>query len=238
MRLKLTPGMNRTSHRWQRPATVVCALAFALIGTAAGVPAFGQTATAPIRVVSVIAGIRQNLRVSSYQHSLRVDEHAGRYDFDCSAMASWVLARSAPRALATVGGARPLAADFYRTIARAPSDRPRGGWLRVARVADARPGDVLAWRRPRWFPSHNTGHVAFVVGAPETVAGGVLLRIADASSYNHEDDSRAGATGFGTGIILITTDPVTGEGTGYGWFGRLSGEWIVPTPVAIGRPVS
>ena len=46
------------------------------------------------------------------------------------------------------------------------------------------------------------------------------------------------STGFGTGIILITTDPLTGEGTGYGWFGRLSGEWIVPTPVAIGRPVN
>jgi hypothetical protein len=196
------------------------------------------TTSATARVLSIIDRIRSNLRSSTYRHTLRVNERVGLYDFDCSAMASWILSRSAPRALATVGGGRPLAVDFFRTIVRAPADRPRSGWQRVARVIDARPGDVLAWQRPRWFPSHNTGHVAFVVGDPEPFANGVLLRIADASSYNHEDDSRGGSTGFGTGVILVTTDPATGEGTGYGWFGRGSGEWVVPTPVVIGRPQS
>jgi hypothetical protein len=193
---------------------------------------------AAARVLATIDRIRRNLRSSTYRHTLHVDERAGLYDFDCSAMASWILARSARHALAAVGGVRPLAVDFYRAIARAPLDRPRRGWQRIGRVVDARPGDVLAWRRPRWFPSHNTGHVAFVVGNPEPFANGVLLRIADASSYNHEDDSRAGGTGFGTGVLLVTTDPTTGEGTGYGWFGRESGEWVVPTTVVIGRPES
>ncbi len=227
----------------KRTGLRLVSLALAVSTSAATVtpPASAQTAqtmAAPVRVLTILQHIQQTLRTSSYQHSPRIDERQGRYDFDCSAMAQWILARSAPRALATVGGARPLAVDFFRTIARAPTDRPRGGWLQVARVADARPGDVLAWRRPRWFPSRNTGHVAFVVGTPEVTENGVLLRIADASSYNHEDDSRAGGTGFGTGIILITTDPITGAGTGYGWFGRHSGEWIVPTPVAIGRPTN
>ncbi len=223
-------------RRTPRICSLVAAVALAGSVMFAAPRAQAQTADASLRVLTIIQRIQQNLRSSTYRHVLHVDERVGLYDFDCSAMASWILARSAPRALATVGGARPLAVDFYRTILRAPANRPRAGWQRVARIADAHPGDVLAWQRPRWFPSHNTGHVAFVIGEPVPFENGVLIRIADASSYNHEEDSRAGGTGFGTGIILVTVDPATGEGTGYGWFGRMSGEWIVPTPVVIGRP--
>jgi len=179
--------------------------------------------------------IARNLRASSYQHTLRVNEREGEYHFDCSLMTSWILQRAAPRALARVGSDRPVARDFYRAIARASREPGRGPWQRVPRILDARPGDILAWVRPPWFRSNNTGHVAVVVAPPRAYPGGVLVRIADASSYNHEDDTRSGLTGFGIGVILVTTDPVSGEGTGYGWVGRYSGGWTVPTPVVIGR---
>jgi hypothetical protein len=63
------------------------------------------------------------------------------------------------------------------------------------------------------------------------------LRIADASRYQHQDDSRAGSgrDGFGTGTILVVADPDTGAPTAYGWFG-LRSRWVLETRIAIGRP--
>ena len=46
------------------------------------------------------------------------------------------------------GRGRPVARDFHDVIAAAPVDRPRDGWLRLTRMQDLRPGDVIAWRRP------------------------------------------------------------------------------------------
>jgi hypothetical protein len=194
---------------------------------------------AALRILDELARIAANLRYTAYSHSTSIDERAGRYVWDCSAMATYVLRRAAPVALATVGSGRPVAAQFYRAIARAPTTRTEGGWLRIPRVADARPGDVFAWQRPPWFPSSNTGHVGFVLEAPRPSPLGMLLRIADSTRLAHDDDTRdtdRGASGFGQGTILFATDPTTGGGTGYGWLGaRTPADWIIPTPIAIGR---
>ena len=201
--------------------------------------AYGNRAPAPQRVMNELARIANTLRTSTYNHTTRIDERAGRYDFDCSAMAAYVLRRAAPEALAALASARPVAAGFARTIARAPVGRFARGWQRVARVAEARAGDVLAWQRPPWFPSHNTGHVAFVVDAPRLHSLGVLVRIIDSTRHAHQVDTRdteRGASGFGSGTLLVATDPVTGAGTGYGWFGaHTQPDWIIATPVVIGR---
>jgi hypothetical protein len=64
-----------------------------------------------------------------------------------------------------------------------------------------------------------------------------LVRIADASRYHHQDDSRAGSgrDGFGLGTILVVADSETGAPIAYGWFGLRSG-WVLATKMAIGRP--
>lgn len=196
--------------------------------------------TASARVLTALGAIASNHRSGRYTHDTRIDLRAGRYEWDCSAMAAYVLRRSAPQTIREITNTRPVAVDFYRAIRRSPAAMNRGAWLRVARVADARPGDVFAWQRPRWFPSRNTGHVGFVVAMPRVTPRGVLLRIADATSVGHEDDSRDGETrtGFGYGTLLVTVDPATGAGTAYGWAGALTpDEWMVPTEVVIGRPL-
>ncbi len=196
--------------------------------------------TASARVLAVLGSIASNHRSGRYTHDTRIDLRAGRYEWDCSAMAAYVLRRSAPQTIREITNTRPVAVDFYRAIRRSPAGMNRGAWLRVARVADARPGDVFAWQRPRWFPSRNTGHVGFVVGMPRVTAQGVLLRIADATSVGHDEDNRDGETrtGFGYGTLLVTVDPATGGGTAYGWAGALTpNEWMVPTEVVIGRPL-
>lgn len=191
------------------------------------------------RVVAALQQIRATMRTTRYDHRTRIEPRSGRYEFDCSTMAAWVLGRAAPRARAALPGGRPLAVNFWRTIRDAPVARARNGWQRVPRIADARPGDVLAWPRPRWFRSNNTGHVAFVAEAPTVTPRGVLVRVTDATSVGHQDDPRnrdGGPTGFGQGTLLIAVDPVTGEGTAYGWVGiHTPPDWMVETPVRVGR---
>lgn len=194
-------------------------------------------ATASERVLAVLEGVQRNLRATRYQHTLSVNEAQGTYLWDCSLMASWVLSRAAPEALASLRSARPLAVDYWRAFVTPEATRGRGPWQRVQRVEDARPGDLLAWRRPPWFPSRNSGHVAVVVGAPQRWGEGWLVRVADASSYNHEDDTRQGGTGFGLGTMLLTVDPQTGAPTGYGWFGRAAANWVIPAELALARPL-
>jgi len=196
------------------------------------------------RVVGIIGDIRRTMVASRYQHVTRVRTRAGEYFFDCSGMATWILKRSAPGALATVGrpnGRRPLARHFFQTIARIAPGKKRGAWKRLERIANAKPGDVLAWIRPDWFPSKSTGHVAFILDTPKPNPGpvpGLLFRIADASKFRHEDDTRKpGETGFGIGTLLVPTDPA-GRPLGYGWFGsQTETDWVVPTDLVIGRPL-
>ena len=191
--------------------------------------------------MALIDDIVRTLTDTRYQHQTRVRAGCGRYYFDCSGMAEWILKRAAPGALSSVGSERPLARDFFRTIARLKPGERRGAWHRPARIEDAGPGDVLAWIRPKWFPSKSTGHVAFVLDKPVKNTGpvrGWLFRIADASKFQHENDTRGeNETGFGIGTLLVPTD-AAGKALGYGWFGSQTREdWIVPTELVIGRPL-
>lgn len=197
----------------------------------------------PAKVVEVVSTIASSLKASRYQHHTVVRASKGEYHFDCSGMAEWVLRRSAPAALQVLGrpqNRRPLARNYYRHLARIPLGTTRGPWLRVADVGSARPGDIITWERPPWFPSKSTGHVAFVMSQPvENTHGvrGYVMRVADASRFRHQDDTRGeDETGFGMGLILLATDDA-GQAVGYGWYGALTPpDWIVPVKVALGRP--
>jgi hypothetical protein len=245
---------SRTGARGRVVARVALGAALACASVPAVAQVGDRVAVAPSRrtpsgpegsVMAVLRRIGETLRSSRYVHYTRVDERAGQYEFDCSGMTAWVLARAAPAAhralVERIGGARPLARDFYRQIEAVPAGGAARGWARVARVADAQPGDVVAWLRPAVVQSANTGHVGFIVEPPRAIEGApnaFSVRIADASSYQHEDDSRAGTgrTGFGLGTILVVADPTTGAPVAYGWFGRYS-PWILATRMGIGRPI-
>jgi cell wall-associated NlpC family hydrolase len=196
---------------------------------------------AAARVTAQLDAIEQNLRVASYRHDTRVNERQGRYEFDCSGLIAWVLARAAPEAhrvtVQRASGPRPLAAEYARTFLSVAPTQRRGPWTRVQRVEDARPGDVIAWIKPRIVRSNNTGHVLFVVGAPrrsERYTDAWLVPVADSSRYRHQDDSREGTTrtGFGRGTILLATDPTTGAPRAFGDHTP----YVLETQIAIGRP--
>lgn len=189
------------------------------------------------RVMSVLGDVARTLRTTRYRHDTVVNAREGRYEWDCSAMAGWVLSRSVPISRRAVPGGRPLAVDFFRTIRATPTTRYRNGWTQLARVDMAMPGDVVAWQMPRWFHSRSTGHVAFVAAPATRTARGVLLRIIDATSVPHDRDTRTygAGGGYGEGTLLVVTDD-SGRGVAYGWAGdRTPDDWITPTPVVVGR---
>lgn len=132
---------------------------------------------------------------------------------------------------------------LLHAIDRAPTDGVRKGWTRLASLADARPGDVFAWLRPAHWPRRpfrNTGHVGFLLAAPEPVwgmPGAWAVRIADATSVPHQEDTRSwpGEGGYGEGTILFFADD-QGRPTHYGWHGTRSG-FTAETRIAIGRAV-
>lgn len=193
---------------------------------------------AAARIVGVLEGVRANLRDTRYQHTTAVNERLGRYRWDCSGMADWVLGKARlRRARAALQRSRPVARTFFETIRRAPTGRAARGWERLERIEDARPGDVFAWLRPPDWPRRNTGHVGFVVGAPRRVnawPGAYVVRIADATSVPHQDDTRAwpGEGGYGEGTILWMTE--AGRALGYGWQGVHSRGWVA-TEALFGR---
>lgn len=192
-------------------------------------------------VASALADVEHSLTSTKYQHRLAVDPRKGIYDWDCSIMAAWILARTAPAARSAIGVAKPLARDFYRTIERARPDRPDRGWQRLNDVAALAPGDVFAWLKPRIFKQRaNTGHVGFVVGKPwrhPKFDAVWLVRIADATTELHGDDSRSpgGEGGFGTATIAFLVD-ASGAPRAYGWYGEAQPpETFVATEIALGR---
>jgi hypothetical protein len=194
-------------------------------------------------VFDVIARIDRRLRTTRYAHATQVDESAGRFDFDCSGMATWVLARGAPAAHDAVmqhnGRGRPVASDYYDVMAQAPTHGGHSAWLRVAHARDLQPGDLIAWRRPEAIVSSNTGHVLFVAAAPRQVdreGRRFLVRVADATSIPHGDDTRQErhASGFGYGTIALFLDHPEGEVVAYGWQG-VATRVDFRTPIAIGR---
>lgn len=227
----------------RRVLTLLLGSAFGL-GVSMPAPASASTAKAPASelILGQIARITQNLQSSKYNHATVVDERQGRYEFDCSGFVTWVLRRSAPGAYSSLlaRSKRPLARDYYQELARAPlGERTPRGIRRIARIDQAEPGDIVAWLKPALLRSPHTGHVGFLLERPralDDVAGGYLVRIADASSYQHQDDDRyeSGRTGFGSGTILLVADPETGEPRAYGWFGLYS-RWVLETSIAIGR---
>lgn len=190
------------------------------------------------RVLEVLDSVRAGLRQTRYQHATVIRERDGVFLWDCSGMAAWVLRRAAPRAMQQITRERPVARDFVSRIENAPTDRARAGWQRVDRIEQALPGDLFAWRRPRGFPSRNTGHVGFLVDRPHPVPGmpgAYAVRVADSTSWGHQDDTRHqdGIGGFGIGTLVFLTDG-EGHGTHYGWYGTLSEGYVV-TPIFFGR---
>lgn len=193
---------------------------------------------ASAKLLALVETVDDTKTETAYSHRTTVRLKAGQFLFDCSGMVNWMLERVAKQAYASLGRERPVAASYVRVIQAAPSSRARGGWQQIAVIDDVEPGDLFAWRRPKdWPKGGNTGHVGVVLAKPEPIAhvsNAWIVRVADSTRWQHQDDTRHGdETGFGMGTLLFVTDD-DGHPIGYGWHGSDSGGYY-ETDVVFGR---
>jgi hypothetical protein len=156
--------------------------------------------------------ILNSIQSTVYQHATEIDEDAGSYRCDCSGFVGYVLNRTVAKEdqlgpLATKKN-RPLAMDYEKFFAAAPTKAEgEGRWQQVVRLADARPGDVIAWRHEKPKPG-NTGHVVIVDQSPVVEEDGLVrVVIIDSTTKPQVDDTRAkGTSGVGRGTMWFVVD--------------------------------
>lgn len=201
-------------------------------------PAGNPATRASAALIELAETIEATRTHTIYSHRTKVRREQGIYQFDCSGMVNWMLARASKTALATLDRERPVAASYVRVIRKAPTSKARGGWQQIATIEQVESGDIFAWRRPpSWPKTGTTGHVGLVLGPPVPVphlANAYLVRIIDSTRWRHQDDTRGpGEDGFGVGTIMVVTDD-SGQPIGYGWHGSDSAGYY-ETDIVFGR---
>jgi len=161
-------------------------------------------------VLAEATRILNAVKSTTYVHKAEVDEDAGIYNMDCSHFVGYVLARVGSDALKEIPKEPKhkyprafLFCDFFRDI---PASSLY--WGRVKTLAEAQPGDIIAWRMADLDPKKDTGHVAILKARPESIGGATYtISVIDASEVRHFSDSRTdGQTGIGTGMLQIHVD--------------------------------
>ena len=192
------------------------------------------------KILTAAQNILKNLHETKYSHKTEVDTKAGKYFCDCSGLGNVLLKVAAPESYESLpvekGYVRPRAVSFYSAFTNAfiPSRQP--GWYQVRRVADAQPGDFIAWRKRVVEKGKTSGHVMIVLKKPLLESdGSYRIEIMDSTSTRHSNDTRSpDRTGVGTGTMWFTADE-SGVPEGYRWSERQKKATNVP--LAIGRVV-
>jgi hypothetical protein len=178
------------------------------------------------------------LKKTEYKHDTDIDEEKGTYYCDCSGFVGYVLnqtvAKDNPKGPLGDGKKRPLAMHYEKAFEATPKPES-GGWQRVERVADARPGDVMAWRHAEPKPG-NTGHVVIIAERPVKDEKGLMrVVVIDSTTKPQVDDTRAaGTSGIGRGTMWIRVDD---EGRPAAYLRGSREAKPIAELISIGRPI-
>jgi hypothetical protein len=164
--------------------------------------------------------ILESIKSTEYKHTTAIDEQKGAYYCDCSGFVGYVLNRTVSKVDGKGpfhdGRKRPTAMEYEKFFAAA-SAKVDGStqWQRVERLADARPGDVIAWRHEVPKPG-NTGHVVIVNERPVLEGDGLVrVGVIDSTTLPSADiTAEKGKSGIGRRTMWFTIDG-DGRATGY-----------------------
>jgi hypothetical protein len=182
--------------------------------------------------------ILTSIKSTEYKHKTDIDESKGSYYCDCSGFVGYVLNRTVakddPKGPLGDGKRRPLAMDYAKAFEAAPTKADGGeGWLQIARLTDARPGDIIAWRKDKPVPG-NTGHVVIIAERPELESDGLVrVVVIDSTTRPQVDDTRAkGTSGIGRGTMWFAVDA---EGRPHAHIRGSRKSKPIVEPISIGR---
>lgn len=192
----------------------------------------------PEILVSKAETIVNTLKQTDYQFKEKIDEANGIYDCDCNGFVGFILEKLAEEHYLLIpkeaGQYRPRAFKYFEFFDSLTPDSTQG-WRKVDLLADARRGDIVAWRFPEIKIGHNTGHVLFLAETPTADDTGALkARVYDSAAQAHFDDTRATSvshTGVGSGFMNFRVDA---EGRPIA-FQFAPGDAFESFPIAIGR---
>ena len=133
------------------------------------------------------------------------------YYCDCSGFVGYVLNRTVAKddqkGPFGDGKMRPLAMHYEKGFAKSSEKFDEADrWQQVVRLIDARPGDVIAWRREKPKPG-NTGHVVIVDQKPVVEKDGLVrVEIIDSTTLPSSDLAGKGKSGVGRRTMWFTVD--------------------------------
>ena len=187
-----------------------------------------------------IAEVQSTMTETRYSHSTNIDLENGVLICDCSGFFDFILREEFPEHFVSLRGSeqptrvRPLAVTYHETFTSSEDPASANGvWASIPSLMDARPGDIVAWRKKEITKGSITGHVCMIASRPERIGKGLVkVRLIDSTTDPHQDDTRSeGTNGVGTGYRTFVV------GAGGQPIGKLVGSKQTPSNIAIGRMV-
>lgn len=193
----------------------------------------------PQQLAAKAEQVVNTLTETKYQYKEQIDPDAGTWLCDCNSFVGYLLEELAPSHYAKLPKeatqSRPRAFEYYDFFSTLTSSTP-GGWHRIQHMANARRGDILAWRFPQIEKGHDTGHVVYLADTPTLHANNIAsVRVYDSASKAHFEDTRTDgrfSSGVGSGFLNFQLDE-EGRPTAFQFSPAASFEAY---PIAIGRP--
>ena len=135
--------------------------------------------TLPQKIDAKAQEVLTQIKTTSYSHKSVIDAANGSFATDSSGLLDYVLQSVSQPLLSEIKPSgkesRPFAQDYFTAFHASPTTKPTAeltangvGWERINKVADARPGDVIAWKATS---SHDggpeMGHVLIIDEQPK-----------------------------------------------------------------------
>jgi len=176
-----------------------------------------------------ITMLTKRMRKSQHQDHSIVNVEEGEFIFNCSGLVNYLLRESLPAFIEfwSHTGESPQVLDYCSRI-ESLDEKPSPHWLRIHKVTDMAPGDLLVWKRPRFegeYGKYPDGHAMVIADfpSPSWREGEMLVTVVDSTKQPHLEDTREKdkLTGLGLGTVGLGVNP-DGTPKSYWWRGGIS----------------
>ena len=192
------------------------------------------------RMVVFVRNTIATLRYTAYKlGGTHFDTSNGIYILDCSDYVDHLLEAANPAAYSSLvnssGSDKPTSEHYYHFFTGLTYQK-RHYWNKIDAVKELQPGDILVFRNQKNSRTGVLGHVMVVMKKPVRTEDSFIVRVTDAASVGHSQDTRLPHTsGIGIGTMQLKINPETGHPSAYAW--KLGASWEKHVNFAMARPL-